>query len=222
ELGAAVLRPRFLVRRAHERLLLTHARRLEPARIQAEADQEVLHRVRPAQPERQVVLVRATLVRVTHDPDANVRVRPQHGHLTTERLLVRRADVELVEVEVHHLREDLTGATRFLLCAATRLLLGATALLLQTTALHLRAARVLPCAATGPRLRATARLLQTTALLRRAARGLDAVGPGLCGKLFRRRARLLRRLLPTARPDQQRADQGREDDSLLHLASPSV
>src|SRR5690606_34229685 len=152
-----------------------------------------LHRVRPAQPERQVVLVRATLVRVTHDPDANVRVRPQHGHLTTERLLVRRADVELVEVEVHHLREDLTGATRFLLCAATRLLLGATAL-----------------------------LLQTTALLLRAARGLDAVGPGLCGKLFRRRARLLRRLLPTARPDQQRADQGREDDSLLHLASPSV
>src|SRR5690606_3767238 len=85
ELGAAVQRPRFLVRRAHERLLLTHARRLEPARIQAEADQEVLHRVRPAQPERQVVPARAPPAPVPPDPDATVRVRRQPATLPTGR-----------------------------------------------------------------------------------------------------------------------------------------
>ncbi|HEY8375437.1 MAG TPA: hypothetical protein VIK91_03065 [Nannocystis sp.] len=91
---------------------------------------------------------------------------------------------------MHHLGEDLTRTARFLLRTPPRLFLGPTTLLLQTPTLFLR-----------------------------AARSLDAVRPGLRSQLLRRRSRLLR--LPTAaRSDEQRADQGRKDDSLLHLPSP--
>src|SRR5690606_25335591 len=107
ELGATVLRPRGLVAPRIQRTVLAEAHHLHARRVDPETDQVLLNGVRATHAQRQVVLLRATLVRVPLDPDPDIRVRPQHLRLPLQHRLRILADVEAVEVEVHHLHDDL-------------------------------------------------------------------------------------------------------------------
>src|SRR5688572_4226353 len=72
ELGAPVLRPRTFVVTLHQRPLFTPRLRLDAARIDPVAHEILLRGLRAAVAEGEVVLVRAALVAVTPDADAQV------------------------------------------------------------------------------------------------------------------------------------------------------
>src|SRR5574341_1814880 len=139
ELGAPVLRPRALVVAVHGRPLLAPRLRLDAARIDAVTHEVLLRGLRAAIAEGEVVLVRAALVTVSPDADAQVGVRLEDRDFLVERSHVVGADVRPVVVEVDHRRKHvahffggpakggerirlaLPGDTlRFLLCPAGR------------------------------------------------------------------------------------------------------
>src|SRR5439155_3689209 len=105
EFIAPVLRPRRLVMAVDQRLLFTPRLRLDAARIDPVAHEVLLRGLRAAIAEREVVLVRAAFVAVPADPDLQLGVRLQNGHLLVEFAHVVRADIRLVQVEVDHRRE---------------------------------------------------------------------------------------------------------------------
>src|ERR1043166_3285301 len=89
-----------------DRSLLAIGHRLDAACIDAVVDE-----IRPGRDgapvaERQVVFVRAALVTVPRDLNADARVAPQDGNLLIQSLRVSGADGRLVEVEVDHRGED--------------------------------------------------------------------------------------------------------------------
>src|SRR5690606_20482283 len=81
ELRAPVPRPGALVAGGVQRPGLAEALRLEARLVEAEAHEELLGRVRPAEAQRDVVLDRAALVRVPVDPQLQRRVRTQDRNL---------------------------------------------------------------------------------------------------------------------------------------------
>src|SRR5690606_22527390 len=94
ELRPPVPRPGGLVARRIERTLLTVAHDLEAALIQAEPDQVLLRRVRPAQAQRQVVLRGAALVRVP-------RSEEHTSELQSRENLVCRLLLEKKKISTH-------------------------------------------------------------------------------------------------------------------------
>src|SRR5690606_982136 len=144
ELRAPVPRPGGLVARGVQRPGLAEALRLEARRVEAEAHQVILHRVRAPQAQRDVVLDRPALVRVAIDRQRHAGIRAQHPHLALERRLRVRPDVRTIEVEVDHLRKDVARLGRRparLLLRTAPLFLRTAPLFLRTTPLFLRAAR---------------------------------------------------------------------------------
>src|SRR5690606_39882494 len=81
ELRAPVPRPGALVAGGVQRPGLAEALRLGARLVEAEAHEELLGSVRPAEAQRDVVLDRAALVRVPVDPQLQRRVRTQDRNL---------------------------------------------------------------------------------------------------------------------------------------------
>src|SRR5437867_2448390 len=106
ELIAAILRPRLLVVSGGERPFLTVGHGLDPTPIDAVADEVLLRRRGAAIAERQVVLVRAALVAVPADADAQGGVSLEDRHLLVQDRGVPAPDDRLVIVEVDHRREQ--------------------------------------------------------------------------------------------------------------------
>src|SRR5437773_305847 len=105
KLVAAVLRPGGLVVSVHERPFLAPRLGLDAARVDAVTHEVLLARLGAPVAEREVVFVRAALVAVPVDPDAEVGVGLQDGDLLVERPGVVRANVRLVVVEMDHRRQ---------------------------------------------------------------------------------------------------------------------
>src|SRR2546428_4556414 len=133
ELIAAILRPRPLVVSGGERPLLAVGHGLDPTPIDAVADDVLLRRRGAAIAERQVILVRAALVAVPADADAQGRVSLEDRHLLVQDRGVPAPDDRLVIVEVdhggkerlHRLRPTTHGSQRVGdLLTASRLCLG--------------------------------------------------------------------------------------------------
>src|SRR6266704_4016184 len=102
ELVAAILRPGVLVVALRDRPLLTVGHGLDPTPIDAVADEVLLRRRGAAVAERQVVFVRAALVAVAADADAQGRVGLEDRHLLVQDRGVPAPDDRLVIVEVDH------------------------------------------------------------------------------------------------------------------------
>ena len=89
----------------HERPFLAPRLGLDAARVDAVTHEVLLARLGAPVAEREVVFVRAALVAVPVDPDAEVGVGLQDGDLLVERPGVVRANVRLDVVEMDHRRQ---------------------------------------------------------------------------------------------------------------------
>src|SRR5213592_2669542 len=105
ELVAPVLRPGGFVVALRERFLLAPRLRLDAAAVDSVTDEILLGRLRAAITERQVVLVRAALIAMPADADAEIGVGLQNRHFLIKDRRILGTDGRLVVVEVDHRRQ---------------------------------------------------------------------------------------------------------------------
>jgi hypothetical protein len=109
EFGATILRPGRLIALIHEREFLPERGDLEPGSGETLLREEIDDRLRTAVSESHVVLGRAALVRMTVDPELNLRRRAKDPDLLRQDLASVGAEGGLIIIEVDTVRENRTG-----------------------------------------------------------------------------------------------------------------
>src|SRR5579872_7141113 len=97
----AILLPASLIALCAERFLLAVADRLNPARIDSQGSQRVLHRAGTLVAQCQVVIGRSAFVAVSLDREVDIRVLTQELRIRLKRRLLIRTNVGLVIIEIH-------------------------------------------------------------------------------------------------------------------------